>query len=136
MKSNPKKHIDKMSDAEIEGILKQANQGITYQYFVDDWSGKSSQLLDIIRIETSCGLCGKLPCREDASMILSCSSDGGKTIILVGVCSNCQPSTRGQSELKIHYRSYLTSLTDLPKRFVVFEAETGDATPYGSPLPK
>ena len=136
MESVHNRDIEKISDSEIEIILKQANRGIVYQRFVDDWAGSNSPILTIVRKETYCALCGKLPCGEDTTLVLNASNDGGKSILLEGVCSSFKPLTKEQSELKIHYRSYLTSQRDLPKRYVVYTSEDGKVTPYGSPLPE
>ncbi|GEM_PF-3507863 len=126
------KDMDAISDAEIQSILESANLGIPEKRVVFDYGGKSDRLLEVVRKETSCALCGKLPCGDDISMVLATGRNNGKTMMVQGVCKECQPSTNGQSELKLHYRSYLAMHKLQPRILVV---EDGVATPHGAPLP-
>jgi hypothetical protein len=129
-------NVDTISDAQIRSILQQANLGIQEERKImkkEDLGGKGSQLFDIATKETSCGLCGKLPCGTGTTMLLATGRGQGASTILEGVCSDCRPSTTGQSDLKIHYRSHLAQKNGPARRILV--VEDGRATPMGAPLP-
>ena len=129
-------NLDTISDAEIKSILQEANLEILEERKAIDKNslGGGSQLFDITTKEASCGLCGKLPCGPGTTMLLATVRAGGAITILEGVCNECRPSTIGQSDLKIHYRSYLAQKTGPLRRLLM--VENGVATPIGAPLPR
>lgn len=69
----------------------------------------------------SCSFCGKLPCGNDSTMALLTIRDGGKILLLEGVCNNCKTTLIGQSPLRIHYRALVASNSGIVKRVLVIQ---------------
>jgi hypothetical protein len=132
-------NLDTLSDAEIRSILQRENAlGIQEEYRIFDKSETEGgwllvgqlkvpgRIFDIAATETSCALCGKQQCGP-TTLLLTTLRAGGTHALLQGICSECRPSTAGQSSLKIYYRSHLVIKSD--KRIRMLQIENGRATP-------